>query len=101
MVKALKKIKWDKIASDGLRAAVNYIRQDSIKNSEKVRKDLLAKISSLKDQPEKYPLDKYKKLDDAIYRAFEVHHYRVSYTVTNEEIIITQIRHTSMEPLEH
>ena len=99
MVKTLKKVRWDKIATDSFSAAINYIRRDSIKNAEKVRKDLLVKIHGLKEQPEKYPLDKFKKINTGIFRAFELHHYRVSYTIKDKEIVITGMRHTSMQPL--
>ena len=58
------------------------------------------KISGLKDHPEKYPLDKFVGHNNDIFRAFELHHYRVRYAVT-EEIIIIQIRHTNMLPLDH
>jgi plasmid stabilization system protein ParE len=94
-------IKWDKKAADNLIAAITFIGRDSIQNAEKVKKGLLSKINDLKTRPEKYPLDKYKKGNQGIFRAFELHHYRVSYAVLDEEIIITQIRHTSMEPIEY
>jgi plasmid stabilization system protein ParE len=66
-----------------------------------VRKDLLSKINSLKEHPEKYPLDKFRNNNNGIFRAFELHHYRVTYSVTEQEIIITRIRHTKMEPKEY
>lgn len=99
MVKAIKSIKWDKQAAISFGAAISYIRTDSVKSAEKARKDVLAKIKGLKEHPEKYPLDKLKKADGKIYRAFELHHYRICYMVSDSDIIITQIRHTSMDPL--
>ena len=93
------KIKWDEVAKDSFKAAIQYIRNDSPKNAEKVKKDLLVKINGIKDHPKKYPEDKFMKDNDGTFRAFELHHYRVRYALTREEIIIIQIRHTSMEPL--
>ena len=62
---------------------------------------MLQKISDLKKHPDKYPLDKFKKNNPGIFRAFELYHYRISYAVTDKEIVITRVRHTSMEPLEY
>ena len=49
--------------------------------------------------PHRYPLDKYMKADDGTFRAFELHHYRIRYGVTGDQIVIIQVRHTSMQPL--
>ncbi len=48
--------------------------------------------------PEKHQIDKYKINNNGNYRAFELHHYRVSYLIKQEEIVITPIRHASMKP---
>ena len=99
MVTGRRKIQWDNSAINSFRAAIRFIRNDSIKNAEKVKKEILAKINGLKDHPEKYPLDKYMLINDGVFRAFELHHFRVRYAVTIDKIIIIQIRHTSMLPL--
>ncbi len=77
MVSSGKKIRWDEAAKESLKSAISFIRKDSVKNAEKVKKDLLRKINSLKDHPEKYPLDKFMKDSEGIFRAVELHHYRV------------------------
>jgi len=99
MVGSNRKIRWDEAAKDSFKAAISYIRKDSVQNAEKVKKDLLLKINGLKSHPERYPLDKFMKDDEGIFRAFELRHYRIRYAVTATEIVIIQIRHTSMQPL--
>lgn len=56
---------------------------------------------NLKQNPEIYPLDKYRKNNDGTIRAFEVYSYRVAYQVTSSEIRILRVRHVKREPLEH
>jgi len=92
-------IRWDREAIDGFQAAIEHIREDSEKSAEKVRQDILLKINSLSTQPAKYPLDKLKIDNDGTFRALEIHHYRISYSVSDMEIIIARIRHTKMDPL--
>lgn len=94
----MRKIKWDKNAAIQFRKAIAYIREDSPQNADKVKHEILSKIEDLLPAPEKHTPDKYKISNNGNYRAFELHHYRVSYLVKDEEIIIARIRHTSMKP---
>jgi len=64
-----------------------------------VRDDLVDLTIGLPKHPEKYGLDKFKKDNDGSWRAFEKHHYRVSYRITQKEIRIVRLRHTSKSPL--
>ena len=82
-------------------SAIDYISNDSIQNAEKVRMKILKKIESLSLYPEIYSADKYKINNDGSYRAFELYHYRIAYRVTNKEIRILRIRHTSREPKQY
>ncbi|MBK8607580.1 MAG: type II toxin-antitoxin system RelE/ParE family toxin [Chitinophagaceae bacterium] len=43
--------------------------------------------------------DKFKENNDGSYRAFEKHHYRISYRFDNRVIRILRVRHTSREPI--
>lgn len=36
--------------------------------------------------------------EDGSFRANELHSYRIAYRITENEIIIVRVRHTSMEP---
>ncbi len=100
MVRKNARIVWDYEAKLQLKEAYIYIRRDSQKNAQKVRKDILDIVGALIMHPEKHPLDKFKLNNDGSYRAFEKHHYRVAYRVSHQEIKIISVRHTSMEPLE-
>lgn len=96
-----RKITWSKIALKQFEAVINYISEDSIQNAEKVRKEILEKIQNITANPEIYYTDKYKKNNDGSYRAFELHRYRIAYRITEKEIRILRIRHTSREPKDY
>ncbi|HWK02534.1 MAG TPA: type II toxin-antitoxin system RelE/ParE family toxin [Puia sp.] len=96
-----RKISWDKEAVTYLSKAIHYIRQDSPKNADKVKKEILKKISKLSQRPEIHNSDKYKSDNTGNYRAFELHRFRISYLVKEDEIIIARIRHTSQEPQQY
>jgi len=70
-----------------------------VQNAEMVRDDLIDATINLTKHPEKHPLDKFKTDNDGTWRAFELHHYRVSYRVMETEIRIVRMRHTSRSPL--
>ncbi len=94
----MREIKWDNAAIHQFSVAVNYIRQNSPANADKVKREILEKIEALGKNAELYPPDKYKNDNKGNFRAFELHRYRISYLVKPTEIIITRVRHTSQEP---
>lgn len=101
MVKKKRKIQWNKQVTRSLIEAIAYIRKDSPQNADKVNKEILSKIRELVERPEIHPPDKYRKNCIGNNRAFEIHHYRISYLVKTEEVIIARIRHTSQKPEEY
>lgn len=94
-----RKISWDKQALHYFRKAIQYIRNDSPQNADKVKNEILEKISELSKRPEIHNPDKYKINNNGSYRAFELHRFRVSYFVKDNEIIIARVRNTNQEPL--
>jgi len=92
-------IRWNRRAINQFDNAIVYIENDSLVNAEKFKKDILHKIDGLLKYPGKYFPDKYKTNNDGSFRAFELHHYRVSYRYKDNEIRIIRIRHTKMNPL--
>jgi plasmid stabilization system protein ParE len=96
-----RKIRWDKPALQQFNAAIKYIADDSLQNAEKVKLNVLQKITRLIIHATVYPPDKYKKNNNRDFRAFEIHRYRISYYVSETEIRILRLRHTSMEPKEY
>ncbi len=93
-----KKTNWSKTAKKQYSAAIEYILNDSIKNAETVERKFREKLKTVSKFPETCPPDKYKVDNDGSYRVFILYHYRVSYRVKTNEIIILRIRHTSMKP---
>jgi plasmid stabilization system protein ParE len=89
---------WSKRAKAELRKAYLYIQLDSLQNAETVRDDIINLTIDLCKYPQKHPPDKFKKNNDGTWRAFEKHHYRVSYRITAKEIRIVRFRHTSRSP---
>lgn len=45
--------------------------------------------------------DRFKFDNDGSFRAFEEFKYRVAYKITEDQIRILRIRHTSREPIEY
>lgn len=82
-------------------SAINYIGEDSIQNAEKVRKEIPEKIEKLTLYPEIYSPDKQRSNNDGSYRVFVLHRYRIAYRVTEKEIWIFRIRHSSREPKQY
>lgn len=76
----------------------DYISNDSIKNAGVVLNDITAAVNKAINNPEIYNADKYKINNDGSYRAFEKHHYRISYRFTKNIIRVLRVRHTSMKP---
>ena len=90
---------WPYDPKQQLRAAYNHIKKDSLKNADKVRKAIVQATLELREYPNKHAADKYKVNNDGTFRAFELYHYRIAYQVTETEVVILRVRHTSMEPL--
>src|SRR5258708_2302315 len=98
MVKSKPGIVIDNLAKIQLREAYEFIKLDSPKNAEKVRAKILASIKELADHPERHAPDKYRLNNDGSYRAFEIYKYRINYHVSPQQITVTRVRHTKMEP---
>jgi plasmid stabilization system protein ParE len=96
-----RKVIWPFISRQQLKEMYDHIKKDSLKNAESVRQIIISATKELVDFPHKYPPDKYKLNNDGSFRAFELFHYRICYQVTENEIIIVRLRHTSMKPLDY
>ena len=91
------KITWSAPAKRQIGKIVEYIRQDSVQNAEKVYAKLLNKLDIVAMTPETCPPDKYKTNNNGTYRAFVLFNYRVSYRIKDNEIRILRFRHTKMK----
>lgn len=66
-----------------------------------VKREILEAIKKLSTYPEIHPPDRFKQLNDGNFRAFQKHSYRISYYVSDHEIIILRIRHVKQKPEEY
>ena len=96
-----RKITWTKRATRQFNAAIEYIRQDSDQNADKVKEKILIKINELSDDIAVHRKDPYKKNNDGNYLFFEILKYRIVYYAEPNEVFIIRIRHTSMEPKQY
>lgn len=96
-----RRVLWDKPAFEALQKIYNRIKEDSPTAADKVRDGILKSIRSLMVRPEKFPPDKFKTDNDGNFRAFEKYSYRVTYKITDEEIVVLRIRHVKQEPREY
>jgi plasmid stabilization system protein ParE len=96
-----RKINWDDDAKKFLKSVIKYIESDSPQNAEKVKKQIKESIRELVEKPERHPKDKYRTDNNTAYRAFELYKIRISYFISDHEIRIVRIRHTSQEPLSY
>ena len=94
----VREIRWPLAVQRQLAKAYKYILQDSYQNAEKIKSDILVSTRKLSTHPEMFAPDKYRKNNDGSFRAYEIHRYRIAYRVTENEITIVRVRHTSMEP---
>jgi plasmid stabilization system protein ParE len=78
-----------------------YIAEKSVRNAEKVLDEIQKKVKELPYNPEKYPIDKYKKDNDGNFRAFELYRIRIAYYIDIHTIRVISVRSTHQEPLEY
>jgi len=90
---------WSKTAELQLKKAFLHIRKHSYQNAIKLRNDIVTMVESLSVNPERFPPDKFKTNNDGSYRAFELHHYRISFVILKEVVLIVRMRYTAMSPL--
>lgn len=74
-----RKVTWTKSATNQFEKIIDYIRQDSEQNADKVKEKILKKINQLSDDGVMRRKDPYKKKNDGKYLFFEVLKYRIVY----------------------
>lgn len=75
---------WARRSQQNMSALFKYISEDSPQNAGKVVEDIMAAAEKGIANPEIYPPDKNKKVNDGSYRAFEIRRYRIVYRVTKD-----------------
>ncbi len=84
-----------------MRDIFEFISQESAQSANKVVIEIAYAVEKAIANPEIYRPDKYKIENDGTYRAFELHHYRVSYRYKDNVIRVLAVRHTSRNPKLH
>lgn len=67
----------------------------------KFKSSILKTTTNLILNPKIYELDNFNDENDSSYRAFEKFNYRIIYRITETQIRILRVRHTSREPLKY
>lgn len=99
MVKKYYKVIWDDEAKASLRSIYNYIKnRESISQAKKVRTEIIDLGKSLGFMPHKYVEDPYLKDEPGDNRFKAIWSYKLVYEVTDKEIIILDVFHTSRDP---
>ncbi|MEN9447782.1 MAG: hypothetical protein RJA25_1072 [Bacteroidota bacterium] len=93
-----KKVVWTENAEKQLEKIYQYILEDSYQNAIEVKNKIFNSTSLLADFSEKYPNDKYKMNNDGNFKAYEIYRYRISYYISEHEIVVIRIRSTDMKP---
>ncbi len=93
-----RKITWTKTALNQFNSAIKYVRKTSPQNADEGKERILQKVNSLEDDILVHRKDPYKRNNDGTFLYFELLRYRVAYQVTDAELFIVSVRHTSMEP---
>lgn len=96
MGQVTRQVWWSDGAQNALQQVYDYIQKNTLQHAEEVIADILNAVERAANNPEIYRPDKYKKENTGSYRAFELHHYRVSFHFNDKIIRVLQVRHTSM-----
>ena len=96
-----RKVTWTKDAINQFDKIIEYIRQDSEQNADKVKEKILDRVNRLSDERIVHRENPYKNNNDGNYLYFEILKYRIVYYKSPKEVFIIRMRHTSMEPKQY
>jgi mRNA-degrading endonuclease RelE of RelBE toxin-antitoxin system len=89
-------INWSNQAIKQLDIALDFLVEKGFASyAFELNEQILLRIENLPENYNIYPTDKYKKINNGNFRAFEIDDYRISYRITKTAIKIIRIRHTS------
>lgn len=98
-----RKIVWSRTSIKQLEKIHEFVYKEthSLIISDNLVNGILDATMVLINQPDLYPIDKYRIQNNGSYRAFEVFNYRIAYREFKHTIRILQVRHTSRKPLNY
>ena len=95
-------VKWSRDASSHFSSILEYLFEQSPSAADIVGNAISDEIEKLRLRSLALAPDRFKKNNDTgKYKASIVYSYRISYYVSEDEIVILRIRHTSREPLDY
>ena len=98
----MRKLIWSKRALNSYEKILDYVEKESIQNAEKIALEILQKVKYAVIHPDFYSRDKYKvENPKGSFRAFEIHHIRVSIYFDEKVIRVVRIRNTKRKPLKY
>lgn len=92
------KVIWDTYAKASLKSIVEYIKEGSPSAAQKVKKELLKIANSLKDKPNRFSQEPYLEDREGNYHSVNKWYYKIIYKVTESEVHILDVFHTSQNP---
>ena len=99
VVKKQRRVIWDDESKLYLKQAIQYIKQESPQGAETVKRAILGHVAVLKNDALIYETDRFKTNNDGNYRAVTVFSYRITYKITDTQILVLRLRHTSQNPI--
>jgi plasmid stabilization system protein ParE len=91
---------WDEEAKVSLRKVYTHIKKrESLDQAIKVRNAILDMAKSLGFMPRKYARDPFMEGEQGDIRFKAIWSYKIVYEVTDKEVIILDVFHTSRDPL--
>jgi plasmid stabilization system protein ParE len=91
----LYRVIWDTKAKESLKAITVFIKEESPTAAKKVRTELLQLTGSLKKMPERFSPEPYLEQKGNDYRSISKWSYKIIYRVSEDEVRILEIVHTS------
>jgi plasmid stabilization system protein ParE len=99
VVKKQYKVVWQDEAKYSLRMIYNYIKKrESLQQAAKVRSEIKKEGDSLGFMPHKYTMDPFLENSHRDIRFKAIWSYKLVYEITEENIIILDVIHTSRNP---
>lgn len=93
---------WDKEALAHLKEIYNFLKKgNDFAFANEVKNAILKTTQDLVKNPYIFEQDRFKFDNDSTFRAFETFKYRIAYKITEKQIRILRVRHTSREPIEY
>ena len=89
---------WEDEALDYLKDQLDFISKKSAQAPAIIKNGILDKLKTIRTNPLICEADKFKLDNLGSYRSFVVYSYRISFKISDQELLIVRIRHTSQDP---